>query len=141
MPKQVVKIGDMVYCPYCGDAYDVEESWFKPLGGSPQIHAFPCATCGRMLEFELLTTTANESKKGISPAEAANLLDKIYRQHPEGLYPDTPDRAKVREIGQALYDAGGMSYMLSAYREFASRNPRHARNLELVWNGIGEWMG
>ena len=48
---------------------------------------------------------------------------------------------KVEEIGQSLYDFGGMERMLGVYLEFARRCPRHARNLEMVWNGIGEWMG
>lgn len=132
MSKQLVSKGGRVYCPYCQDSYDVDNY----VDESTPSRELMCATCGREFEFELIT-----SAQVTRINDAVNALVRIYEKHPEGLYPDAPDRVKVREIGQSLYDAGGMSYMLSAHQEFARRNPRHARNLEMVWNGIGDWMG
>lgn len=143
MSKQVVRRGERVYCPYCRDSYDVDDyvddnDFVDGSGG----FKLTCATCGREFKFEVATSVEETtSKKGISLTEAVSLLVEIYENHPEGLYPHSSDRIKVREIGQALYDLGGMNDMLAAHREFAMRSPRHARNLEMVWNGIGEWMG
>jgi transcription elongation factor Elf1 len=137
MTTQLVKKGGRVYCPYCQDSYDVDDY----VDESTPSGKLMCATCGREFEFELITSSQDTPSKSISVNDAVNALVRIYENHPEGLYPDAPDRIKVREIGQSLYDAGGISYMLSAHQEFTHRNHRHARNLEMVWNGIGEWMG
>ena len=40
-----------------------------------------------------------------------------------------------------LDEAGGMDLMRQAHGLFARQNPGMARNLESVWDGIGNWMG
>ena len=47
----------------------------------------------------------------------------------------------MREVGKKLNEAGGMDLMLKAHAAFASRNGLMARNLEMVWDGIGGWAG
>jgi len=71
-------------------------------------------------------------------------LVAIYRRNPDGFGEKrgTPDEARIQEIGRALHQHGGMASMRSAHREFALRCgaiPGAARNLEFMWEGIGEW--
>lgn len=63
----------------------------------------------------------------------------LYRQSPGGFLRD--DALDVRAIGMLLDETGGMDLMLRAHGLFARQNPGMARNLESVWDGIGEWMG
>jgi hypothetical protein len=138
--KQIVKPGDRVYCPFCGDSYDADE--LVSSHRSPQVE-MRCASCGREFEFVVDETSSMETTgAGFLPfPEAVHLLCEIYENHPEELSPDEPDRSKVREIGQRLYESGGLKIMTEVHHEFAIRHSRHARNLEMVWDGIGEWMG
>lgn len=78
---------------------------------------------------------------GSSLTDVVDRLIKIYARHPEGLFPNSLERKTVREIGQTLYETGGLNLMLAVHQEFAARDFIHARNLELIWDGIGEWMG
>jgi hypothetical protein len=82
-----------VSCPYCGDVFELDESrvtkGLKSSSGSPLIRV-PCCSCGRMFEI-----TLSAVKEEHSLIEAVDRLIKIYENHPEGLYPDAPDRSKV----------------------------------------------
>jgi len=60
---------------------------------------------------------------------------------PEGVPRDAPAAAQIREIGKAIHEVGGMPLMLAAHERFAAMNRQHARNLEMRWSGIGEWLG
>lgn len=71
--------------------------------------------------------------------DSVNRLLMLYRQTPEGFLKE--QAGEVRAVGQQLNEAGGMELMLLAHSMFAARNPRMARNLEVVWDGIGGWMG
>ena len=66
-------------------------------------------------------------------------LLQLYRRTPEGFL--TSRAGEVREVGRKLDEAGGKEKMLEAHSLFAAQNPRMARNLEMVWDGIGGWMG
>ena len=48
---------------------------------------------------------------------------------------------KVRAIGIALNKHGGMRSMRKVGEAFARALPIHARKLETMWDGIGNWMG
>jgi hypothetical protein len=69
------------------------------------------------------------------------ILVSIYSNYPDGIYSGTSAAERVREIGKELYETGGMKLMLTVHQQFAAKSYRHARNLEMRWNGIGEWMG
>lgn len=71
--------------------------------------------------------------------DSVNQLVKLYQRAPEGYL--RANATEVRQIGTSLHAAGGMSLMLQAHERFAAGNPRMARNLEMVWDGIGDWMG
>ena len=47
----------------------------------------------------------------------------------------------MRRIGSILHEMGGMDEMLEAHARFKMLRPRAARNLEMMWDGIGSWRG
>ena len=61
----------------------------------------------------------------------------LYQKKPEGYLTRQAD--EVRAVGRKLAEAGGMDLMLEAHAAFARQNGRMARNLEMVWDGIGGW--
>ena len=66
---------------------------------------------------------------------------EIYSKCPQGIYPGTSAEEQVKNIGQAIHNAGGKQLMLVAHQEFAARNYFMKRDLERVWDGIGDWRG
>lgn len=68
-----------------------------------------------------------------------NRLLELYRKKPEGYL--TTQAGEVRAVGKELAEEGGFDLMLQAHKLFAQQNPRMARNLEMVWDGIGGWQG
>jgi hypothetical protein len=50
-------------------------------------------------------------------------------------------RQRVVEIGRELHDLGGMALMQAVHTEFTARRRALSRNLDLIWNGIGNWRG
>lgn len=85
-----------------------------------------------------------EKKRVINELDVEPVVDilaSIYSNYPDGIYSGTSAAERVREIGKEIYETGGMELMLAVHQQFAARNYRHARNLEMRWNGIGEWMG
>ena len=48
---------------------------------------------------------------------------------------------RIRQIGAWLNENGGKPAMLDAHEQFAGRSSRGARNLEMMWDGIGTWQG
>ena len=82
-------------------------------------------------------------KKVVS--ESLNELIRLYSSSPkgEGFITDSYAAEPVRKIGKELNAAGGFQLMLSVHNQFAATyNVRGtARNLEMVWDGIGSWRG
>jgi HEAT repeat protein len=76
-----------------------------------------------------------------SSAEAAALLVELYDANPAGFLRDAPDAEFVQMVGARLNELGRFPSMLEAHRMFAAERPRMARNLEMVWDGIGTWAG
>ena len=70
-------------------------------------------------------------------------LLRLYRQTPQGFLKDSPAAEPVRAIGRQLDAAGGFQLMLRAHEQFDAAKPGNglARNLEIVWDGIGGWRG
>ena len=70
-------------------------------------------------------------------------LIMIYSQNPGGFLMDSPSAEPVKAIGRKLNEAGGMDLMLRAHGIFSSNapGPGLARNLEMVWDGVGSWRG
>lgn len=50
------------------------------------------------------------------------------------------DKAKVREIGRELHEAGGLGAMQVAFRAAQRAMGREpARGLDFDWDGVGDW--
>ena len=74
-------------------------------------------------------------------AQAAQKLLDIYAPYPDGIFADSPAARQVRAIGQAAHDAGGKNLMLAVHSQFAAGNIRMKRNLEMLWDNVGDWRG
>lgn len=87
-------------------------------------------------------TTANVETK-LSPNKAVDMLVNLYDKSPngEGFVTVSREAEPVREIGKELDELGGFKLMQEVHALFAQIRPRAARNLEMVWNGIGGWLG
>lgn len=72
--------------------------------------------------------------------ESVDKIVKIYSQNPQGFIMRSPESQPLRDIGQKLYDAGGMDLMLQAHKKATMRGV-NGRNLEACWDGIGGWAG
>jgi HEAT repeat protein len=85
--------------------------------------------------------------RGMPPASLAAAVDELaalYAPTPDGFVRSGGDPAvdRIREIGAWLDSQGGKPTMLEAHAEFAGRmSPGAARNLEMLWDGIGTWRG
>ena len=83
--------------------------------------------------------------EGLSAEALADRLVAIYRQHPEGFASKWggPAEAEIRRIGEFMYRDGGKQLMLKIHTIFSDRCQLRgaARNLEHMWDGIGEWLG
>ena len=79
-----------------------------------------------------------------SAEEAAQVLAWIYDRSPYsggGFVKGEPPVGRVRDVGERLDEQGGFSLMKEAHALFAALRPAMARNLEMVWDGIGTWGG
>ena len=73
--------------------------------------------------------------------QAARVLAQLYDSTPEGFVVGTPGADRLRDVGRQLDAMGGFEMMRTAHTAFAAARPRMARNLEMVWDGIGSWRG
>ncbi|NLI52883.1 MAG: hypothetical protein GX417_01005 [Clostridiales bacterium] len=75
--------------------------------------------------------------------ECVQELLRLYRQTPGGFLTDSAAAMPVRTVGKKLDEAGGFELMRQAHGIFAASSPGMglARNLEMVWDGIGGWRG
>lgn len=76
---------------------------------------------------------------------AVDRLVGIYRQHPQGFVAGQGGNheKEIRRIGNSLNERGGMELMLAAHKEFARKCGVQGapRNLEFLWDRIGQWRG
>ncbi len=79
-------------------------------------------------------------EKVLSNDEVVDLLIDICRDSPDGIWPDSIEEKKVKEIGEAINKAGGMELMRFIHSQFAERNRWLARSIESSWGGIGQWV-
>jgi hypothetical protein len=77
--------------------------------------------------------------------EAIQALVEIYHEHPQGFLTgsSSPEAKMIRAIGDMLDEKGGMPLMLRVHEVFSSRCGIYGapRNLEHMWDNIGEWRG
>ena len=77
--------------------------------------------------------------------EAVDRMRRIYRANPQCFVRGQGGELEqeLREIGMLFDRLGGMNLMRVAWDEFARRCEVRgaARNLEFMWDGIGDWRG
>lgn len=77
--------------------------------------------------------------EGENDALKAMIEELIVIGREEGTYLDISPRVTV--LGTALHESGGVGMMREAIRAVrAELGPVRARQLEVAWNGIGEWQ-
>jgi HEAT repeat protein len=73
---------------------------------------------------------------------AVDMLTALYDASPKGGFVAYEAEAEpVKAIGRFLDELGGLDLMLRAHTLFAASRRQSARNLEMVWDHIGEWLG
>jgi HEAT repeat protein len=93
-------------------------------------------------------------EKGVSASEKAlddwikkliNNLVLIYQKYPEGFVKGKGGKPEneLWLIGSILNKLGGLNLMKKAHAEFSLRSdvPGSSRNLEFIWDKIGDWQG
>jgi hypothetical protein len=75
-------------------------------------------------------------------------LVQLYHEGPKGsagqpigFYKYDENAKPIREIGENLDKIGGIEAMRKVGEKFSRKLPHCARNLDMVWDGIGDWMG
>lgn len=93
--------------------------------------------------FDKLFKRKSEENMDEMLIECVKELVMIYSQNPGGFLMDSPSAEPVKAIGRKLNEAGGKDLMLRAHGIFSANAPGLglARNLEMVWDGIGGWCG
>ena len=80
----------------------------------------------------------------IATASVEHLI-RLYSSSPkgEGFLVGSNSAERVRMVGELLNKVGGFQLMLVIHKHFASSYQVYgaARNLEMVWDGIGSWRG
>lgn len=98
-----------------------------------------------LLELDLTSGLARTLSKSLWFSIAINQLVFTYRGHPQGFIrgENSQEEIKIRRVGFALNNEAGMELMLTAYKEFTKLNEVYGapRNLEILWDGIGDWLG
>jgi hypothetical protein len=87
---------------------------------------------------------ADRRKPG-TKKEAIEALVDIYREHPQGFLTgsSSSEATVIRAIGNMLNSKGGMALMREVHEAFSSRCSVYGapRNLEHMWDNIGDWRG
>lgn len=76
-----------------------------------------------------------------SATDGVAVLAWLYEQAPEGFVKGTRSGEPVRAVGERLDEIGGFDLMVETHAVFAAKKPAMARNLEMVWDGVGSWSG
>lgn len=93
--------------------------------------------------------TPTEIDRALVRQSVNELLDIFiscnYEDHWLYVERDAEKRLRVYQIGKVLYGRGGMALMEEAYYQFGMECGRFdwgtnpPKNLEFIWDGIGEW--
>ena len=88
---------------------------------------------------------AQRRKGELDPDDAVIELLQLYGATREGFYPSSSgaSETRVRDIGRQMDAQGGKELMREVHSKFArmTNTPGGARNLEIMWDGIGSWQG
>lgn len=94
--------------------------------------------------YEAMQNDKNINIEVITTASIGHLI-RLYGSTPkgEGFLTGSSAAERVRMVGELLNKVGGFQLMLVVHKQFAASYHVYgaARNLEMVWNGIGGWQG
>ena len=68
-------------------------------------------------------------------------LKCIFEKMPELGETNPADREAIRQIGQQIYDSNIIRGMKRVAIKICEEMPQHARRLDMLWDGVGSWMG
>ena len=99
----------------------------------PLLTLYEAVQNGKDINIEVITTASIEH------------LIRLYgsTSKGEGFLIGSNAAERVRMVGELLNKVGGFQLMLAVHKQFAASYHIYgaARNLEMVWNGIGGWQG
>jgi glyceraldehyde-3-phosphate dehydrogenase/erythrose-4-phosphate dehydrogenase len=95
----------------------------------------------RMAAEQRLGDCKRMSERPLVVQKALNDLLALFQSIPALGNTREQDRQPVRKIGELLDEYYGMSGMREVGMAFAAKMPQHARRLETMWDGIGNWRG
>lgn len=121
----------------------LEQIWGLPMAVNERELA---TTRRRARVAEAQAETQQELRKRAamvtSAADAVVVLVELYdATGGEGFVTLSPAAEPVRQVGERLDEIGGIELMRDAHALFVGERPHLARNLEMVWDGIGTWSG
>ena len=100
---------------------------------NPVLILYKEINSGKDIDVEVITTASIKQ------------LIRLYGSTPkgEGFLAGSKAAEQVRMVGELLDKVGGFQLMLAVHKQFATSYYVYgaARNLEMVWNGIGGWKG
>lgn len=99
----------------------------------------------KILDKKKLLSSLPAVSQDIDLEGAARQLKAIYEFSPDGFLKESNDSLaeRVRQIGILMNQQGGMDKMLQAHQLFSlvCNVPGAKRNIEILWDGIGQWRG
>ena len=73
--------------------------------------------------------------------EYTKKLISLFEKMPVSGETDPACRETVREIGWEIYNSDIARGMRKVAEAFAHEMPHQARRLDMLWDGVGSWMG
>jgi hypothetical protein len=154
--SQVLNVPVTIWCPECGNNLrsmrKVRELILAENDPSARVTKLEdvredeaTKVARRLTE---LTATASRRYSALAPEQGRLLLNS---RHLADLVAagETGEEwiagmVEVRGTGQRLYDSGGMRAMRAVFQrieELSGEYPNMTRHIDIVWDGIGDWMG
>lgn len=124
---------------------DMAEKIYKELVSTGKWKSLETADPGSAEARNPGLSDAQNMLHGIFMDRVLDELLKQYRKCPEGISASSPEADIIRKHGEGLNTVGGIDLMRRTHDRFAEQcseiGPGLARNLEMLWDGIGEWRG
>ena len=128
-----------------------------PLTATNTLYETPFPTLEELENFLLVDLPARCPQQNLPTMEWYAELGANNHALLKRIFDSRVDPTVVREAGEAIYERGGMQTMQANFyiychfigerlkdmgvtsEQFAELHSVHARKIELLWDGIGEW--
>lgn len=133
-------------CNWCNKEMNPGEGYIVESGKLTSASSIVRAVVGVTSPDLIYENCLQKKMEGKMKNMEEDVVDKLITLYDnslrgEGFITDSIQAKPVREIGQSLFDSGGKELMLTIHSMFKEKRPFVARNLEMVWDGIGTWRG